>query len=149
MGFATFHLAVFNFSKAIAPMNDPKMADFVAASPRLNALAEASPGFVWRYNPIGADSFDIRVFEDPLIYMTLSVWESVETLKTYVFKSGHRSVYDQKSKWFIPLEPHLVLWWIPEGTVPSVIEAKKRLELLKKWGPTKDAFHFTNIFEPG
>jgi hypothetical protein len=142
------HLAVFNFSRAIAPMDDPRMAEFVAASPRLNAIAETSPGFVWRYNPTGTDSFNIRVFDDPLIYMTLSVWESVETLKAYVFQSGHRPIYDRKSQWFVPLEPHLVLWWIPVGILPTVEEAKKKLDILEVAGPTREAFNFDTVFTP-
>ncbi len=141
-----FHLAEFNFSRAIAPMEDLKMADFVAASPRINALAESSPGFVWRYNPSGTESFNIRPFADPLIYITLSVWESPEALKAFVFNTEHQAIMSQKAKWFLPLEPHLVLWWIPKGTLPTIDEAKQKLEILKSQGSTPQAFSFSQFF---
>jgi len=134
--------------KAIAPMDDPRMADFVAASPKINALAETSPGFVWRYNPQGVESFNIRPFDDPLIYITLSVWESVEALKTFVFNPEHQEIMSQRAKWFLPLEPHLVLWWIPKGRLPSIEDAKNRLEILKQQGPSPQAFTFLQVFPP-
>lgn len=127
-------------------MDHPRLADFVTASPRINALAESSPGFVWRYNPPGAESFNIRPFEDPLIYVTLSVWESVEALRQFVFNPQHRAIMSRKTEWFLPLEPHLVMWWIPAGSLPSIADAKQRLEILKMVGPSTDAFSFSQPF---
>ncbi len=144
----TRHLAAFNFAKAVAPMEDPRLADFVAASPRINALAEAAPGFVWRYQADGVESFNIHPFEDPLIYTTLSVWESVEALNAFVFQSGHRPVMDRRNKWFTPLEPHVVLWWIEKGHRPTLLEAKHKLENLRGNGPSLDAFDFSRVFVP-
>jgi len=137
------HLAEFNFSRAIAPMDDPRMASFVAESDRINALAEAAPGFVWRYNPPGEKSFALKAFEDPLIYVTLSVWESVEALKNFVFKTAHTPIMNRKAEWFLPLEPHLVMWWIEKGDRPTLAEARAKLEHLKQHGPTPVAFDFT------
>ena len=138
-------LAEFNFSRAIAPMDDPRMASFVAHSNRINALAEASPGFAWRYNPPGEQSFALKAFEDPLIYVTLSVWESVEALRDFVFKTAHTPVMNRRSEWFLPLEPHLVMWWIAKGHRPTLAEARAKIELLKAKGPTHEAFDFKNI----
>ncbi len=145
---SSYHLAEFNFAKAIAPMDDPRLADFVAGSPSVNLTADQSPGFIWRYQPEGVESFNIRPFEDQSIYITLSVWESVEAFKNFVFRSQHATYLKRRKEWFSPLDPHLVLWWIPKGHIPTVEEAKERLLLLQKHGPNMDAFDFSKLFSP-
>lgn len=144
-----FHLAEFNFSKAIAPMEDPRMAEFVRLSPIVNAWAEAAPGFVWRYNPQGHDSFNIRPFEDPLIYCTLSVWESVEALRDFVMRTDHQKVMARRKEWFVPIGTHIVMWWIPVGKEPTILEAKAKYDKLMAHGPNQEAFSFEKPFPPG
>lgn len=148
MSNAKYHLAEFNFAKAIAPMDDPKLAGFVAGSNPVNAVADKSPGFVWRYQPEGVETFNIRPFEDQSIYITLSVWESVEALKGFVFRTLHGSFLKRRKEWFSPLDPHLVMWWVAVGHIPSVKEAMARLELLKANGPSQEAFDFSREFPP-
>jgi hypothetical protein len=146
LGHSNWHLAEFNFAKAVAPMEDPLLADFVAASPDVNAIADASPGFIWRFQPEGTETFNIRPFEDQSIYITLSVWESPQALKDFVYKSAHSHSLKRRKEWFVPMEPHLVMWWIKAGHIPTVDEAKERLELLKKNGPSGNAFDFSKVF---
>jgi hypothetical protein len=141
-----YHLAEFNFAKAMAPMEDPKLKDFVDGSPAVNAIADSSPGFIWRYQPEGMETFNIRPFEDQSIYITLSVWESVEALKNFVFKSGHGGYLKRRKEWFHPLDPHLVMWWIRAGHLPTVEEARSKLEILKNKGASPEAFDFTKQF---
>ena len=127
-------------------MDDPKLADFVGGSASINAIADQAPGFIWRYQPVGVDTFNIRPFEDQSIYITLSVWESIEAFKNFVYKTHHAAFLKRRTEWFSPLEPHLVLWWIPKGHIPTVDEAKKRLEILKARGPCPEAFDFSRTF---
>jgi hypothetical protein len=116
------------------------MTDFHAQVPAMNALAEASPGFVWRLADDGGD---------PLLLENLSVWESVEALREFAYKSAHAGVFRDRARWFEkPTRPHQVLWWIPAGHHPSLVEARAKLELLRASGPTPAAFTFAAPFPP-
>jgi hypothetical protein len=143
----TWHLAQLNIARTIAPLDSPALAEFVAALDRINALAEASPGFVWRLVGDGGDATDVRVGDDPNLIVNLTVWESVEALFEYTYKSGHVEVMRRRRQWFAPPDgPYLVLWWIPAGHVPTVDEAMARLAHLRAHGPTAHAFTFKQRF---
>jgi hypothetical protein len=43
-----YHLAQINIGRLVAPIDDPQVAEFVAAPEPVNALADPAPGFVWR-----------------------------------------------------------------------------------------------------
>ena len=78
----------------------------------------------------------------------MSVWESREALMHYVYKSDHVDILRKRAEWFEPMEgPVQALWWQPAGTIPTVMEARHRLELLKQKGPGPDAFTFRHFFE--
>jgi hypothetical protein len=146
-----FHLAQANIARMRAPLKDPRMESFVAQLEPINALAEASPGFVWRLQTDEGDATAIRAFEDERILINLSVWESIEDLHRYVYRSAHAGPLRDKRQWFEPLgAPHLVLWWVPEAHRPTPAEARERLELLQRHGPTPEAFTFQRPFpRPG
>jgi hypothetical protein len=95
----SFHLAQCNIVKLKAPLDSPEVADFVAALDPINALADAAPGFVWRLKTDGGDATSIRVFADDQILLNMSVWESVEALKSYVYQSGHRELLRRRREW--------------------------------------------------
>ncbi len=144
---AKFHLAQLNIARALAPLDDPTLADFVAALDRINALAEASPGFVWRLQDESGNATEIRAFDDPQVIVNLSVWESVEALFDYVYKSGHAGVMARRRDWFEKSGgSHVVLWWVPAGHRPGVFEARERLARLEKEGPGPEAFTFGRRF---
>ena len=144
-----WHLVQLNVARLHAPSDAPETAGFVARLPDINALAERSPGFVWRLQTAEGDATSIRVFDDPLIIVNLTVWESVEALYDFAFRSGHREVMRRRRDWFAKLaDAYVVLWWIPAGSVPTVEEAVGRLELLRRAGPTSDAFTFQERFAP-
>ena len=134
-----------------APLDDPLMAEFVAALDRINALADTSPGFVWRLQTEAGNATAIRAFEDPLVLFNMSVWESIEALKDYVYRSDHVRFLRDRRKWFLPAaEARMVLWWIADGHRPSIEEGKERLGILRSRGPSPDAFTFKEWFEaPG
>jgi hypothetical protein len=142
-----FHIAQINVAKLLAPLDSPRISEFVANLEPVNALADARPGFVWRLQTEGGDATSIRVFDDDMIIVNLSVWESLETLRTFVYASAHKAVLGRRAEWFEPAsEAHLAAWWIPSGIVPAVQEAVDRLHALRTDGPTQRAFTLKAVF---
>lgn len=142
-------LAQVNVAHMRAALDNPLMEGFVARLEPLNALADSMPGFVWRLQTDEGDATSVRAFDDPLILVNLSVWESVEALETYIYRSDHLSALQQRAEWFDrPKKSPFALWWVVSDHIPSVEEAKARLEMLWQHGPTADAFTFRHRFEP-
>lgn len=143
MSSTRYHLAQVNIAKARAPLDHPLMKGFVDQLDHINRLAEASPGFVWRLQTDEGDATSIRAFDDPLIIVNLSVWESVEALREYVYSGEHLNVLRSKREWMEKLStPSLGLWWLPEGELPDVLMARQKLELLQAHGPSAEVFTF-------
>jgi hypothetical protein len=146
-GLAAFHLAQVNVATLRAPLDGPELVGFVAQLEPINALADTSPGFVWRLQTDDGDATAIRPFDDDRIIVNLSVWESLEALRTFVYASRHLEVMRHRRAWFHRMaDPDLALWWVPAGTVPTVAEARRRLELLERHGPGPGAFTFRAPF---
>ncbi len=144
------HLAQLNVARLRAPMDDPSIDDFRTNLDPINALAEASPGFVWRLQDETGNATGIKPFGDELEIVNLSVWTSIEALADFTYRSAHTPFLRRRREFFeAPTEPFLCLWWVPEGTVPTVEEAIERLEHLRAHGPTSTAFTFRQRFEPG
>jgi len=143
-----FQLAQLNIGRVLGPIGSPIMAGFVAQLDEINALAEATPGFVWRLKDDTGDATNYRPYaDDPMMLMNMSVWESIESLRQYVYQSAHREPLRDRLQWFErPKEAHLALWWIPAGHIPSVEEAVKRLEFRRAHGDTQAAFSFSKPF---
>jgi hypothetical protein len=144
----TFHLAQCNVVKLKASLDSPLVAGFVAALDPINALADAAPGFVWRLKTEDGDATSIRVFDDDQILLNMSVWESIETLKDYVYRSGHMEVLRQRRQWaehFVSAQS--TMWWILAGELPEPTEAVVRLAGLERDGPTPYAFTFQRPFK--
>jgi len=144
---ADYHLVQSNVARMRAPLEDPVMAGFVERLDPLNALADESEGFVWRYQTEEGNATEVRVFDDELILFNMSVWESVEALEAYVYKSNHVRAVQKRAEWFERAERSpIVLWWIEAGQIPTVEEAKVRFDLLWENGPSPDAFTFRNRY---
>ena len=142
-----YQLAQVNIARMLAPLSDPLMAGFVAQLDAINALADGSPGFLWRLQTEEGNATTLRPYEDDLILVNLSLWASLSDLLTFVYKSRHRSVLQQRQQWFERFEgPYLALWWVPSGHIPSVEEAKERLAYLHAHGETPYAFTFKKPF---
>ena len=145
----TFHLAQVNIGIVRAPVASPELADFVAQLDPINALADRSPGFVWRLQSDAGNATSIHAFDDERILMNMSVWRSLEELRDYVYRSAHVEVLRRRSDWFERMtEVHLALWWLPTDRLPTVEEAKWRVELVRRHGPTAEAFTFRSPFGP-
>ena len=146
---AAYHLAQLNVARALAPMDDPLMTDFVAWLDEINALAERTSGFVWRLQGEGGTSVEIQVSDDPLYVVNLTVWESIDDLFAFTYRSDHRSVFKRRFEWFEHRgRPSVCLWWQPVGTIPTVADAERRLQHLEDHGPTAEAFTFKQRFPP-
>jgi hypothetical protein len=151
---AEVHLAQVNIARMNAPLDSPEMAGFVARIDEINALADASPGFVWRLQTgttdAGATGTYLRPYDDDRILFNLSVWRTVEDLRAYAYRSVHAEIMRRRHEWFGKMSRSiLALWWIRSGHVPSVEEAKERLVHLEQNGPTPAAFTFKALFPPG
>ncbi|HEU0075574.1 MAG TPA: DUF3291 domain-containing protein [Dehalococcoidia bacterium] len=142
-----YHLAQVNVARMLAPLESDLMAGFVARLDDINALADAAPGFVWRLQTGDGNATYLRPYDDERILFNLSVWESLEALRAFVYRSNHSAVMRRRLLWFErPDQMHLALWWVPAGHIPSVEEAKTKLELLRTHGATAESFTFQQPF---
>ena len=138
-----YHLAQLNIARFMKPAEHPDNADFVNNLDRVNAIAESQPGFVWRLIGDGNDALDIQAFDDPNIVVNMSVWASMESLADFVYRNEeHLAIMRRRREWFEKTKFHLVLWWVEAGHIPSLAEAKERLNLLISNGPCERAFTF-------
>jgi hypothetical protein len=143
----SLHIAQVNIGRIKGPMDGPVMAGFVARLDEINALADGSPGFVWRLQTSEGNATDLRPYDDDRILVNMSVWESIEQLKHYVYKTAHAELLRGRQDWFEKFSGvYTALWWIPKGHVPSVDEAKERLAHLDAHGPAPFAFTFQKPF---
>jgi heme-degrading monooxygenase HmoA len=146
----SFHLAQANVAYALADASDPRLADYIVRLDEMNLLAEASPGFLWRYHTDSRDPAQ-REFPDPRVLFNMSVWSSIEALHAYTYRTAHAEVYAARRKWFAETRAvvgghALAMWWIPAGTVPTAADAKARLEHITAHGPSERAFTFKQRF---
>jgi hypothetical protein len=142
-----YNLAQINIGRMLAPLDSPVMEGFVRQLDPINALAESSAGFVWRLQDDSGNATDIAYNDDPMIIVNMSVWESVEALQQFVYKSRHIGVFRDRSKWFEKSnQANYALWWVPEGHFPTVAEGRERLEHYRRHGATPYAFWFSQLF---
>ena len=141
------HIAQINIGRILAPIDDPIMEAFVVQLPPINALADESPGFVWRLQTEEGDATSLKVYDDDMVIVNLTVWESVEALREYIYKSAHSGVMRDRKRWFEKFDgPYYALWWVPAGHLPTTEEGKERLQYLREHGDTSYAFSFKNVF---
>ena len=141
-----YHLAQLNIAMLREPLESPGMADFVANLERINALAEATPGYLWRLQDEAGDATAIRPFGAEVL-VNLSLWRDMQSLSDYVYKSAHAEMLKRRREWFDKAEQApMVLWWVPAGHRPGVEEAAERLAHLREHGPSAHVFGFRQAF---
>lgn len=147
---ANYHIAQINIGRAKGPVEDPMMAGFMTRLDDLNALADRSPGFVWRLQTLEGNATYFRPYEhDDRILLNMSVWETIDDLRHYVYKTAHAEMLRHREEWFERFAGiYLALWWVPVGHIPGIDEAKKRLAHLDQYGPTQFAFTFKTMVQP-
>jgi Domain of unknown function (DUF3291) len=143
-------LAQVNVAEAVAPLDSPALRGFVRLLDPLDALARAAPGFVWRPRPEELDQDELAAFGDPWwVVVNMSVWESVAALRAFTYGGAHGDAVRRRRQWFHRAgEPAAALWWVEDGERPTPAEAHRRLELLRREGPTAAAFTLQRVFEP-
>lgn len=143
-----YELAQLNVAVMKTPLDSPEMADFVGNLDRINALAEQSPGFVWRLQSAEGNATDFRPLGENVL-VNLSVWSDVASLSRYVYRTAHVEIMRRRREWFERMSAaYLVLWWVPAGHRPTEHEAIARLERLRAEGPSPDAFTFAQAYGP-
>jgi hypothetical protein len=169
------HVAQYNVARMRAEIDDPMMEGFRSRLDELNQLGDRSPGFVWRHHTEDGTSTSVRLYpDDPLVIINMTVWDSIEALHAFTYKSAHGPMYAARHTWFEPMtdadgrprnagppwpdggarqrehgsnSSHtLVLWWVPAGHIPEPREGKRRLELLQRCGPSPNAFTMKERF---
>ena len=150
MAMPKYQLAQVNMGRIKAPLDSEVMRGFMSRLNEINALADCSPGFVWRLQTTEGNATYFRPYpEDDRILLNMSVWESLETLKHYVYRTVHAELLRHRHEWFERFAgSYLALWWVPAGHIPSIDEAKKRVAHLDVHGPTQFAFTFKTVFPP-
>jgi hypothetical protein len=144
-----WHVAQVNIGRLRAPIDDPSIGDFVDALDRINALADRSPGFVWRLQSDIGNATDIQPTDDELVIINMSVWESVDALADFVYRSAHTAFLRRRREWFERYgRVYAALWWISAGRLPTIAEALDRLARIAADGPTPQAFTFSTRFPP-
>ena len=143
---SAWHLAQINVGRLLAPIDAPETAEFVANLDRVNAIADASPGFVWRLVGEGGNATDIHAFDDPMMAINMSTRAGLDDLAAFVYRSGHREIMRRRREWFAPMEVFMTLWWVPAGHRPTPAEGLERLAAFERLGPTAEAFSFRHPF---
>lgn len=143
-----YHIAELNIGRLVAPVDDPRVADFVDNLTRINQLGHQTPGFVWQLLTEDGDSTAFRIFEGDDMLINLTVWEDIESLYKFAYSSEHVEFFRRRREWFHKLVdyPALVLWWVPAGHQPTLAEARDKVLYLKEHGPTPLAFTFKQRF---
>ena len=142
----TLHLAEVNIAKRLAPMDDPIMQDFVNNVDKMNAIADAAEGFIWRMKDEDKE-LGAKIFQDDELLINMSVWKDLESLFNYTYKSRHIEVFKRKKEWFSKMKMmHMAFWYVPEGYEPTFQDAKDRLDYLNMYGDTPYAFSFKSKF---
>ena len=142
---AKYELAQMNVARLRAPLDSPQLADFVGALDRINAIADGSPGFVWRLQDDSGNATALHPMGEDII-INMSVWQDPQSLQAFVYRGDHVGVMRRRREWFEKMDLYLVLWWVPSGHRPTAEEGIGRLNLLRSRGPSAEAFTFGNIF---
>jgi hypothetical protein len=91
----------------------------------------------------GNDAIEIKVYNDPMIVINLSTWESIDALYQYTYFSDHVEVFRRRRDWFEKIDkPTLTMWWVPAGHYPTAEESRDKYEYFLEHGVTPLAFTF-------
>ena len=142
---ARYELAQMNVARLRAPLDSPQLADFVGALDRINAIADGSPGFVWRLQDESGNATALHPMGEDII-VNMSVWKDPQSLQAFVYRGDHVGVMRRRREWFEKMDLYVVMWWVPSGHRPKAEEGIERLNLLRSRGLSADAFTFGKLF---
>lgn len=145
-------IAQLNIARLKAPKGDPSSAEFFDNLERVNGLAERSPGFIWRLVDDAVegegmkDATSIPVTDDPMLLANMSVWRTPEDLAAFVFRTVHAKIYRKRGDWFErPARPHMVIWPVEDGHIPTLEEGLDRLAAYERDGSTDEAYGWEHL----
>ena len=143
-----YQLAQINIAQMIGVnIDDPIMNEFVDNLDKVNELAEDSPGFIWRLKDESNNASNFNPFNDEQIIINISVWETIESLENFTYKTFHTDFLKRRKEWFKKYgKAHYALWWIKNEAYPTVEESIERLKLLQLNGSSESAFNFKTKF---
>jgi hypothetical protein len=142
----SYHLVQLNIAKMKYRIDSAEMVEFVDNLENINALAENSPGYVWRLQTEDGDATGIDFFGSDML-INMSIWEDVESLHSFVYKTAHTKFMSRRKEWFHRVEEaYTVFWWSPAGVIPSLNESKQKLEMLRAEGPGPEAFSIKQTY---
>ncbi len=143
-----YYLAQINIAKLLEPIDSPLLEDFVKDLDRINEIAEKSKGFIWRLKDDTGNATNINPFDESSFIVNISVWKTIDDLKDFVYNSGHMEVFRKRAKWFEKMKtPHMALWWIKAGDIPTAKDGQNKLLQLENLGETQESFSFKLLFE--
>jgi hypothetical protein len=138
-----FHLAQVNIALMKAPLESDTMSGFVARLDEINALADLSPGFVWRLQAAEGNATYLRPYDDDRVLFNLSVWKTIQDLRAFVYRTAHAELLRQRHEWFSKFEgAYMALWWVPASHVPSIDEARNAWHISKNTAQHNSRSHF-------
>jgi Domain of unknown function (DUF3291) len=144
-----YHLAQVNVARLLAPLDDMRMREFVAAVEPVERLAAASPGFVWRLTDEGGHGVCVQPDEGGPVFVNVTLWRDYDSLHVFTYRSPHADYLKRRSRWFAATpQPSTALWWVPAGSCPTLDDALLRLQCLRRYGPTPRAFSPRRRFDP-
>ena len=144
-----YQLAQINIAKMKGvDIDDPIMKEFVENIGYVNQLADNSRGFVWRLKDENDHATALNPLNDVQTIINLSVWEDIDSLQHYTYKTFHSYFLKRRKDWFHQYgKSHYALWWIKKGAYPEIGEALKRLQYLQNNGASAYAFTFQQTFQ--
>lgn len=145
----TYQLAEINIAEMKGvDINDPIMKEFVDNLDAVNLLAEESNGFVWRLKDENNNATDLNPYNNVQIIINISVWNDIETLENFIYKTFHSNFLRRRKEWFKTFgKVSTAMWWVPAGKHPSMQEAVDKLSYLQKNGSSETVFDFKNKFD--
>ena len=143
------HLAELNIGRLTAPVDDPRVQEFMDNLDRVNGMGKRMPGFVWMMEGSGepgTGNTENSIGDDPQFVANLTVWEDADSLRNFVWNTVHKQFYNKKADWFKEMTSnHFVMWWVEEGHRPTLQEAKERLGHLEEHGDSDHAFGWAHL----
>jgi GNAT superfamily N-acetyltransferase len=134
------HVAQVNIATLRAPIDHESITEFRDGLAPVNAAGEAAAGYVWRLQTDDGDATSIRVSDDPLSIVNLTVWESIDALRAFAYGGLHRDFLRRRADWFTDAGRRTAVWRIPAGSLPTVDDAVRRAEFIERFGPSPYAF---------
>lgn len=139
---AEYQLAEINIARMKGVnIDDPIMKEFVDNLNKVNEIAENSDGFVWRLKDEDNNATNLNPYNDEQIIVNYSIWENIETLEHYMYKTFHSEFLKRRKEWFLSFgQVSTAMWWVKKGEIPTLSEAIEKLDYLQKNGASEIVF---------